>query len=206
MKLRYSPASPYVRKCLVLAHEAGLAGRIHVVPTVTADPASGLANDNPLGKIPALIVKDGQVLFDSPVICEYLDSLHGGAGILPPAGPARWTALRREALADGILDAAILRLLEGRRPANEQSPGWVEKQKAVIARALDAFEAEAGQLGDPAAVPTTIGHITLGCALGYLDFRFGVDEWRRTRPKLARWFEGFAARPSMAATVPKDPA
>ncbi len=205
MKLRYSPTSPYVRKVTVTAHETGLHDRLSRVPTVTSDPASGLARDNPLGKVPALLTDEGAI-FDSPVICDYLDGLHGGAKLVPPAGPARWTALRREALADGILDAAILRLLEGRRPAGEQSPGWVAKQNAVIGRALDAFEVEADQLGDPAAQPTTIGHITLGCALGYLDFRFGADNWRATRPKLARWFAGFAARPSMAATVPKDPA
>src|SRR5215813_1681367 len=101
MKLRYSPASPYVRKCLALAHEAGLAGRIERVPTVTADPASGLAKDNPLGKVPALVLEDGQAIFDSPVICEYLDSLHDGPKLFPPAGAARWTALRHQALADG---------------------------------------------------------------------------------------------------------
>jgi glutathione S-transferase len=203
MKLRYSPASPYVRKCLALAHEAGLAGRIDLVPTVTADPCSGLANDNPLGKIPALATDDGQVLFDSPVICEYLDSLHGGGKFLPPAGSARWTALRRQALADGLLDAALLRRYESARPADEQSPGWHDKQKAVITRALDALEAEADRLGDPAD-PVDIGRIAVGCALGYLDFRFAADAWREGRPKLARWYEGFAKRPSMAATVPKD--
>jgi glutathione S-transferase len=203
MKLRYSPASPYVRKCLALAHEAGLAGRIDLVPTVTADPCSGLANDNPLGKIPALATDDGQVLFDSPVICEYLDSLHGGGKFLPPAGPARWTALRRQALADGLLDAALLRRYESARPADEQSPGWHDKQKAVITRALDALEAEADRLGDPAG-PVDVGRIAIGCALGYLDFRFAADAWREGRPKLARWYEDFAKRPSMAATVPKD--
>ena len=165
MKLRYSPASPYVRKCLALAHEAGLAGRIDLVPTVTADPCSGLANDNPLGKIPALATDDGQVLFDSPVICEYLDSLHGGGKFLPPAGPARWTALRRQALADGLLDAALLRRYESARPADEQSPGWHDKQKAVITRALDALEAEADRLGDPAGTDrnaAAIGTINSG--------------------------------------------
>jgi glutathione S-transferase len=204
MKLRYSPASPYVRKCLVLAHEAGLAGRLELVPTVTADPASGLAHDNPLGKIPALATDDGQILFDSPVICEYLDSLKGSGGtFLPPAGPARWTALRRQALADGILDASLLRRYESLRPADEQSAGWHDKQKSVVARALDALEAEAERLGDPAG-PADIGRIAIACALGYLDFRFAADAWREGRPKLARWYAGFAKRASMAATVPKD--
>ena len=203
MKLRYSPASPYVRKCMVLAHETGLAGRLEIVPTVTADPKSGLAEDNPLGKIPALITGEGDTLFDSPVVCEYLDSLHGGAKLFPASGKARWTALRRQALADGLLDAALLRRYESMRPANEQSPAWDAKQKATIGRALDVLEAEAERLGDPAG-PVDIGLIAIGCALGYLDFRFAKDEWRSGRPKLARWFEGFAKRPSMAATTPKD--
>jgi glutathione S-transferase len=204
MKLRYSPASPYVRKCLVLAHEAGLAGRIETVPTVTADPASGLAKDNPLGKIPALTVKDGHVIFDSPVICEFLDGLHRGPKLFPARGKARWTALRRQALADGILDASLLRRYESMRPAEERSATWDEKQKSVVTRALDALEREVKDLGKPAARRTTIGHIAIGCALGYLDFRFAADNWRNGRPNLARWYEGYAKRPSMAATVPKD--
>ncbi|MGH6932513.1 MAG: glutathione S-transferase N-terminal domain-containing protein, partial [Dongiaceae bacterium] len=137
MKLRYSPTSPYVRKVTVSALETGLHDRVSRVPTVTADPASGLTRDNPLGKVPALLTDEGEALIDSPVICEYLDSLHAGPKLIPAAGPARWTALRREALADGILDAAILRLLEGRRAAGEQSAGWIEKQKNVIGRAFD---------------------------------------------------------------------
>jgi glutathione S-transferase len=205
MKLRYSTTSPYVRKVTVTAHETGLHDKITRIPTITSDPASGLSKDNPLGKVPALILDDGSVLIDSPVICEYLDSLHAGARVVPPDGTARWTALRREALADGILDAAVLRLVEGRRPANEQSPAWIEKQKTVIGRALDAFEAEADKLGEPGAAAVDIGRITIGVALGYLDFRFAGDDWRKSRPKLARWYERFAQRPSMIATVPKDP-
>ena len=200
MKLRYSPASPYVRKCLVLAHEAGLAGRIDMVPTVTADPASGLAKDNPLGKIPALIVKDSQVLFDSPVICEYLDSLHRRPKLIPARGKARWTALRRHALADGILDASLLRRYESLRPANERSPTWDEKQKGVVTRALDVLEKEVKDLGKPGAKNTTLGHIAIGCALGYLDLRFADLGWRNGRPGLAAFYDRFAARPSMAAT------
>jgi glutathione S-transferase len=203
MKLRYHPASPYVRKCLVLAEETGLAGRLEIVTTVTSDPTNGLTNDNPLGKIPALVTGEGEILFDSPVVCEYLDSLHDGAKLFPATGPARWTALRRQALADGLLDAALLRRYESMRPAGEQSPGWDTKQKATVGRALDMLEAEADRLGDPAG-PVDIGLIAIGCALGYLDFRFARDEWRYGRPKLARWFDGFARRPAMAATVPKD--
>jgi len=202
MKLRYSPTSPYVRKVTVTAHETGLHDRIERVPTVTTDPASGLAKDNPLGKVPTLITDAGESLIDSPVICEYLDSLHKGSKLVP-AGPARWTALRREALADGILDAAVSRMQESRRPANEQSPAWIEKQKTVIGRALDAFEVEADRLGDPAGA-VDIGQITIAVALGYLDFRFAGDDWRKGRPRLAAWYERFSRRPAMVATVPKD--
>lgn len=206
MKLRYSPTSPYVRKCVVLAHEAGLAGRVELAATSTTDPASGLTKDNPLGKIPALVTKDKQTIFDSPVICEYLDSLHRRPKLLPAKGKARWTALRQQALADGILDASILRRYESARPANERSATWDEKQKNVVDRALDALEMEAKSLGKGSAKRTTLGHIAIGCALGYLDFRFAAEEWRKGRPNLARWYGDFAKRPSMTATVPKDPA
>lgn len=205
MKLRYSPTSPYVRKCVALAHEAGLAGRMELAATSTTDPASGLTRDNPLGKIPALVTKDKQTIFDSPVICEYLDSLHRRPKLLPAKGKARWTALRQQALADGILDAALLRRYEVARPAGERSANWDDKQKNVVARALDALEKEAKSLGKGSAKRTTLGHIAIGCALGYLDFRFAAEEWRKGRPNLARWYEDFAKRPSMIATVPKDP-
>lgn len=202
MKLRYSATSPYVRKVVVAVLETGQDGRVERVPTSTADPKSGLSDQNPLGKVPAFTTDDGMVLYDSPVICEYLDSLHGGRKLIPASGASRWTALRQQALADGILDAAVGRIVETRRPANEQSPAFIEKQKTVVARALDAFEREVDSL--PAE--PTIGTIALGCALGYLDFRYAADEWRKGRPKLARWYETFSKRPSMSATVPKDPA
>ena len=201
MKLRYSPTSPYVRKVLVMALETGLDGRIERIPTNVWDPETDIGADNPLGKVPALITDGGEVLFDSPVICEFLDSLHDGQKLFPPAGGVRWTALRRQALADGILDAAVLRLLESRRAAGERSDGWAEHQKGAALRALDAFEEEADALGDA----VTIGHVAIGCALGYVDFRVAGDNWRDGRPALADWFEGFAERPSMAATVPADP-
>ncbi len=203
MKLRSSATSPYVRKVLVTAIELGLADRIERIPTVPADPASGLANDNPLGKVPALILEGGEALYDSPVICEYLDSLHDGAKIFPPPGPERWRALRQQALGDGILDAAILRMLETvRRPEELRWPGWIEHQAGKVSRALDRFEREAASLDGP----LTIGQITAGCACGYLDFRFADDGWRATHPKLAAWYETFAQRPSMQETVPHLPA
>ncbi len=201
MKLCYSATSPFVRKVVVTAIELGLDEKIERQPTSAWDPATKLAEINPLSKVPALIAESGEALYDSPVICEYLDSL-GGNKLFPAAGAARWTALRQQALGDGIMDAGVAARMEAQRPAQTQSADWVTRQKAAIRRALDSLEAEAAALnGAP-----TIGQIAIGCALGYLDFRYAADEWRKGRPKLAAWYEGFARRPSMSTTVPKDPA
>ncbi|HEX7198720.1 MAG TPA: glutathione S-transferase N-terminal domain-containing protein, partial [Dongiaceae bacterium] len=172
MKLRYSPASPFVRKVLVQAMETGLSSKIEQVPTVTSDPASGLVKENPLGKIPSLTLDDGSALYDSPVICEYLDSLHDGARMFPAAGPKRWTALRRQALADGMMDAAVGRRVESLRPDNEKSPSGMEAQRAKVSAGLDALEAEVDQFGND----LDIGLIAIGCALGYLDLRFAAED------------------------------
>ncbi len=199
MKLRHNPASPYVRKVMVLAHELGLADRIELLSTavspVEANPA--LAAENPLMKIPALTTDDGQVLFDSPVICEYLDSLAGGGRYFPAAGPARWTALRQQALGDGILDALILCRYEvAARPEDKRFAGWTEGQMRKAHQGLAALERE------DLSGPRTIGHVTAGCTLGYLDFRFPDDGWRRRHPKLAEWYRAVEALPSMQATRP----
>jgi len=188
---------------MVLAHETGLAGLIETVPTSPSDDEASLARDNPLGKVPALITDDGAVLYDSRVICEYLDSLHDGPCVLPAAGAARWTALRRQALADGILDATILRRYEEMRPAARQHAEWIERQKRKAGRGLDALEAEAGAgtLLDPAG-SLSIGDIAIACALGYLDLRYGSDDWRNGRPALAAWYAKVAKRPSMTVTAP----
>jgi glutathione S-transferase len=201
MKLRHSTTSPYVRKVNVTAIELGLERRIERILTNTQDPNSDHARDNPLGKVPALITDQGEPLYDSPVICEYLDSLHDGPRLFPEAGPARWLALRQQALADGILDAAILRMLETkRRPEALRWPGWIALQSGKVASALDQLESEADRL----AGPLTIGQIAIGCALSYLDFRFSDEDWRVERPRLAAWHEGFASRPSMRETRPKE--
>ena len=203
MRLRFSPASPYTRKVTVTALELGLDERIHRIATDPWDPESDLDRDNPLSKVPALTVDDGTVLFDSPVICEYLDSLHQGHKLFPAPGPARWAALRLQALADGILDAAVLRLVEqARRPADLRWPDWEARQKRAIDHALDLLERERGEIDGG----VTIAEIAIGCALGYLDFRFGGEDWRAGRPKIAAWYQEFAERPSMRATVPREPA
>jgi glutathione S-transferase len=202
MKLRYSPASPYVRKVMITAYETGLEPRLERLSTtvVPVKENEELSRENPLVKVPTLVTDDGQVLFDSPVICEYLDSLHDGAKLFPPAGAARWKALRLQALGDGILDAALLaRYEQAVRPQELQWRDWTDGQMRKIRHGLDSLEANIGELSGP----LTIGIVAVACALGYLDFRFGSDNWRASRPKLAAWYEDFAQRPSMKATVPQ---
>lgn len=199
MKLRYSATSPFVRKVLVSAIELGLDKKIERQPTNPSDAASDLARQNPLVKVPSLQLDDDSSLYDSAVICEYLDSLAGNR-LHPASGPARWTALRREALADGIMDAGVLVRGEILRPAGEKSEAFMAKQKGKMANAMDALEAEADKFGEG----LDIGLIAVASALGYVDFRFAADNWRAKRPKLARWFDKFAQRPSMQSTAPKD--
>lgn len=198
MKLRYSATSPYVRKVMAVAIETGLADRIEKVETNVWSPDTDIRNDNPLGKVPALTLDGGTVLFDSPVIAEYLDSLHEGRPMFPAPGPDRWVALRLQAIADGLCDACVLRLLESRREDPPPAANWIERYTASMTAALDVLEAESASLGDMA----TIGTLSVACALGYIDLRFAGDEWRKGRPLLASWYEGFAKRPSIAETVP----
>ncbi len=202
MKLRYSATSPYVRKVLATAIETGLDSRVERVATDPWSPDTDLPASNPLGKVPALELDDGTVLFDSRVICEYLDSLHDGAKMYPESGAARWQALRMAAIGDGICDAAINRLLDTRRPENLQSADWQARQKHTMARACDLLEAEAASLDSPGDGTVTIGQLSVASALGYLDLRFDADQWRQGRPALMAWFETFAQRPSIATTRP----
>jgi glutathione S-transferase len=200
MKLLYAPASPYARKVLVLAHETGLIDRIAVAVAGASPtgPAPEVAAHNPLGKIPALILDDGTALYDSRVICEYLDTLSTGPRLFPE-GAARWDALTRQALADGLLDAALLTRYERvLRPEAQRWDAWETGQVGKIQSALDRFET---LVAAPSALD--IGTVATGCALGYLDLRFPDLAWREGRPALAAWFSDFARRPSMAATVPK---
>ena len=200
MKLYYAVSSPFVRKCLICANELGIRDRIELQPAtphpVNRDPS--VVARNPLGKIPTLITDSGDVLYDSKVICDYLNSL-GDGRLLPAAGAPRWTALVDQALADGIMDAAILIRYENvARPEALRWNDWITGQFAKVHTGLTEFEKRASTLADR----IDIGSITLGCALGYLDFRFGSIPWRETHPGLARWFEDFSARESMLATRP----
>jgi len=200
MKLRYAATSPYVRKVVVAAAECGLAERLERIETNVWDPDTDIAADNPLGKVPTLITDDGLALCDSPVICEYLDSLHAGAKLIPPEGAARWDVLNRAALAQGMMDASIARVMEIRiRPEQYRWPGLLERQKAKSDAVLKTLEAEAaaGRLEG-----VNLGTIAVGCALGYLDLRFAEENWRGGHPALAAWYENFAKRPSMQASDP----
>jgi glutathione S-transferase len=201
MKLMYSPTSPYVRKVMILAIERGLDRKIEKLPQA-ASPMGGnkvLEKANPLGKVPALELDNGMTLFDSPVICEYLDSKHRGDKLFPASGARRWKALRLQAIGDGILDAALLARYEtAMRPEPLRWTDWLDGQKRKLAQALDQLEKEAKDL----AGGLTIGQVTVACALGYLDFRFGDMNWRKGRPKLAAWYDKFSRRKSMQATIP----
>lgn len=200
MKLHWSPKSPYVRKVMICAHEAGVADRLELIRSVAAmlKPNERLMQDNPLSKIPTLVLEDGFALFDSAVICEYLDELgHGTA--FPKQGADKWQALRWHAFGDGLLDLAILWRNERERPV-------------PLGPLLEAFELKTRmslkQLDDEAQAlnetPFSIGHIALGCALGYLDYRFDGLGWRGLAPRLAEWYADISARPSFQSTEPVD--
>lgn len=200
MRLFSSAASPFVRKVATLIHEVGLQDRVEVVTVsgTATDPGTMPLAHNPLGKIPALERPDGPALYDSRVICRYLDDL-AGAGLYP-AAPALWDVLTLEATADGILESAVLMVYESRiRPEAQRYAPWVEGQWAKIDRALDALES---RWMDTLEGPLTMAHIAIGVALGYLDFRHGDRNWRQGRPRLAVWDAHFATRPAMQATRP----
>ena len=199
MKLHWSPRSPFVRKVMIVAHELGLADRIDCVRTVVATtrPHVPLMEENPLSKIPTLVLDDGHTLFDSRVILEYLDHLAGGGRILPREADARFAALRLQALCDGIMEASLLQVYEARyRPEAVHHQPWLDMQAGKAARGLAALEAS------PLTLDATphVGQIALACALGYLDLRF-KGKWRSTYPKLVAWLDRFAAQvPAFAAT------
>jgi glutathione S-transferase len=200
MRLYWSSRSPFVRKAMVAAWETGVISQIE---TVRVEVASSKLNadvmaQNPLNKIPTLVLPSGEVLFDSRVICEYFDSLNIGPRLFPPNAPDRWTALRREAVGSGIMENGVARIGENHRPAEGRSQPHLAAYRTKIGRALDFLEADAAKLGEDAF---SIGHISVGCALSYLDFRFGDDDWRQGRAKLAAWHGKFSERPSVIQTA-----
>jgi glutathione S-transferase len=203
MILHWSPRSPYVRKVMIAIAELGLQDRVRTVRTVAGGtvPHLELMKINPLGKIPTLELPDGGVLYDSPVILEYLDSLHVGPKLFPAALPERLVALRRHALGQGMLDAALALLGEGFRPAERQSRPHMDLWRGKLVASVDALEQEAAAL---AASGFTVGHLAIGVALGYLDFRFSSMAWRDGHAALAAWHEAFNARPAVRANMPVD--
>lgn len=199
MKIFFSSGSPFVRKVMVAAHELGLAERIEKLPAAAGPVArdATVREHNPLGQVPTFLTDDGEVLYDSRVICEYLDTLGGGR--LFGQGTARWRNLTNQALGDGLMGAAVLARYESAlRPEPLRWSGWTEGQMGKITDALDRFETTAADFSDR----LDIGTITVACALGYLGFRYPDLDWRRTHPKLADWFGRFGARDSMKATQP----
>lgn len=195
MKLFYAPTSPFARKVRITAHELKLADRLDLV-VVNPWSDAELRSLNPLAKVPTLVRDDGQVLFESALICEYLDHLAGG-GLYPARGEARWSALLRQGIADGINAAAGRLFADEHRPPNERSSSVMQRQAAAIEAGLDSLERDAGALSTALA---DIGAISVACALGYLDFRWPDRAWRSGRGTLARWFEVVGQRPSMLAT------
>ena len=204
MKLHWSPRSPFVRKIMIVLHETGLLDRVTCVRTVVAsaaEPNPDLLPDNPLGKIPTLVLDDGSALFDSRVIAEYLDGLHSGQKLFPDERDSRFKQLRWMALADGLTDVLLLWRNERVRPEGTHHPVLLSAFETKTRATFTALECEAEELR---AASFGIGHIALVCALGQVDFRFGNSRWRATHPKLAAWYESMRTRPSVAATEVKD--
>lgn len=202
MKLFHSPASPYVRKVVVLLHELEKTDAVALETITTTAFASdeALKVANPLGRIPALERPEGATLYDSRVITTYLNDLFGGT--LYPQGSGRWETLTLEATGDGIMDSAVSMSYEKRlRPEGEQSDAWVEAQWSKISRALSVLNT---RWMSHLSGPLTMAHISVGCALSYLDFRHGPRNWRQGNEALAAWHETFDSRPSMQASRPPD--
>jgi len=196
MKLWYSPASPFVRKVLVFAHETGLADAIELARGDVWAPRTEITNDNPLGKVPALVTADG-IFAGSYLCCEYLDSLHPGPRLIPSDPRERWPVLQLHALADGMIEATVASVVEQlRRPKEFVYQGTLDRQRGKIERTLDRIAP-----APPAQAPD-IATITLGCALGYLDFRMPQLPWREGRTRLSQWYDAFSQRDSMQQTIP----
>jgi len=202
MKLWYASASPFVRKVLILAHETGLIDQLEIIDAATTpiNPNDDLAKDNPLGKIPTLVLDEGQSVFDSSVICEYLDGLHEGEKMIPLQGTDRLNALVTQSLGDGLMDAAVgARYEQFLRPEDKQWDKWIEGQFVKISQSLDVLENWRGaRIQD-----IHIGSIAVASALSYLDFRHTDFDWREGRPVLTQMLATFSERESMKQTDPQ---
>jgi len=201
MLLHWSPRSPFVRKVMIVAHELGLANRLRTARTVVtaAVPNPELMKENPQSRLPTLRLADGTAIYDSPVICEYLDSLHEREKLFPVDFAERLVALRRQALGDGMLDSLVAWRSEQLRPVEQRSGKLIDAWRLKTRASVDMLEGEAEAI---AASRLSIGHIALGVALGYIDFRFAHLGWRNGRPKTVAWLEKFAKRESMVKAPP----
>ncbi|SIQ42429.1 MULTISPECIES: glutathione S-transferase N-terminal domain-containing protein [Acidiphilium] len=196
MKLFYSATSPYVRKVMACAMARGIEAQLEKIPTNPHESPAALVAANPLSKVPCLVTPDGFALFDSPVICEYLDTIGEALPLFPASGAARWVALQHQAIGDGILDAAVSRRMESVKPQEAARDAYMLRQKQIVERSLATLDRDLpGKLLD-------IGTIALGCALGYLDFRFADEAWRNNAPRLAAWFDGIATDRVFTETAP----
>jgi glutathione S-transferase len=200
MRLYYSQTSPYARKIRIVIAEKGLEDQVDFDLCNPFENAEDLRKTNPLGKVPALILPEGTALYDSRVIADYLDAQSHRPVLIPPSGPKRWEVLRQQALGDGITDAAVALVMEGRRPDTQQSRHWKTRWQNAIERALKVLENQI----DTRERGLDLGLISIGCALGYLDFRLPGFNWQDNRPNTALWYAGFARRPSLVATAHEE--
>lgn len=199
MRLFWSSRSPFVRKVMIVAHELGIADRIERVRTVVhpAKPNAEVMANHPLSKIPVLILDDGQAIYDSRVICEYLDMAFGQGTLVPATGPERWRALTRHAMIDALMETCLLWRNEVARPDGGRDGDILTACDMRVRAALDALERDHGSLG----TSLTLNHVATASALAYLDFRFDTLRWREDRPGLSAWFADFATRPAFIDTA-----
>ena len=198
MKLHYSKISPFVRKVRVVALEKGI--ELELVETNPHNSPAGLLANNPLSKVPVLELDNGEAIFDSPVICEFIDALDEAKPMIPREGAGRFKVLTVAALADGMMDAAVSAVMERRRPEDKRYEAHIDRQLAAIRRGFDALEEEVEFL----AGGLNLASIAVGVAIGYIDFRLPELGWAPSHPKLSKWYEGFARRSAMAETAPRE--
>jgi glutathione S-transferase len=199
VKLYHNKMSPFARKVMMVAHEAGVVGSLELIDVESLTQPESLLAANPLAKVPCLVPDEGSPLFDSPVICEYLDSRYNGGRLFPSVPDERIPAMRWQALADGIMDAAVLCRYELLRPEGQRSAEWIERQQGKIRRGVDVLESEVAALD---AAPFSIAQLAIAAALGYLDLRFENLRWRESHPKLTSWYGRMRERRSIGLTDP----
>ena len=198
MKGYATPSSPFGRKVRMVAIETGQRDLIEWRMLTREERAKIVPAFNPLGKVPVVVLDSGEVLYDSPVICAYVDSLHDGPKLIPTDAAGRWRSLRLEALGDGLTEAVVAVALEQAKPEGERVQAVIERQGGKVASALAALDAEAKAFRDP----LTVGEIAVACALGYLEYRSVSPDWRGRYGALASWYDRLSARPSFAETLP----